>query len=216
MSNFLRRAQMTKVIDGEAFVTCQLKAFSKKSCCFAIMNHEPPQRLLILIAGLPGSGKTTIAEALAAKVGGLHINSDNMRIQMELQGHYAALDKQIVYQAMADAVSTGLCSMPPRPVIADSTFVKADLRKSFETLARQADCPFFWVWVWASPEETEKRMKQKRQYSEADFSVYLKLKEVLDHPAGRYLHIRTDQLDVDACVRWILRYIHTSLQILQP
>ena len=39
----------------------------------------------ILIFGLPGSGKTTLAEPLAKLLGGVHINADEVRKQYE--GH---------------------------------------------------------------------------------------------------------------------------------
>ena len=39
----------------------------------------------ILIFGLPGSGKTTLAKPLAELIGGVHLNADNIREMYE--GH---------------------------------------------------------------------------------------------------------------------------------
>ena len=48
-----------------------------------VLNGETSMKILIF--GLPGSGKTTLAEPLAKLLGGVHINADEVRKQYE--GH---------------------------------------------------------------------------------------------------------------------------------
>ena len=58
--------------------------------------------MLILISGLPGSGKTTLASAFSAKTGAHHLNSDLLRQELGLMGHYDPKDKEKVYASLLD------------------------------------------------------------------------------------------------------------------
>jgi len=54
----------------------------------------------ILIMGLPGSGKTTLAEALAKKINAVHLNADAMRNRVWVDLGFEYADRLIQAQRM--------------------------------------------------------------------------------------------------------------------
>ena len=54
----------------------------------------------ILIMGLPGSGKTTLAQALAKKIGAVHLNADTMRNRVWVDLGFEYADRLIQAQRM--------------------------------------------------------------------------------------------------------------------
>ena len=99
--------------------------------------------MLILIAGLPGSGKTSLAKALAKNYGAVHFNSDQIRREMGLWGKYRDEDKARVYEELLartrGALATG------HLVVVDSSFYRASLRNPFEPLAEQNGQQPLWI-----------------------------------------------------------------------
>ena len=56
----------------------------------------------ILIMGLPGSGKTTLAQALAKRIGAVHLNADTMRNRVWTDLGFAYADRLIQAQRMGN------------------------------------------------------------------------------------------------------------------
>ena len=56
--------------------------------------------MLIMITGLPGTGKTTYAMKLAKSIEAIHLNSDIVRAQIGKRGHYDKASKAAVYNEM--------------------------------------------------------------------------------------------------------------------
>ena len=52
--------------------------------------------MLVLIVGLPGTGKTTFAVELAREIGGAHLNSDIIRTSLGQRGKYDIASKAAV------------------------------------------------------------------------------------------------------------------------
>jgi predicted kinase len=128
-----------------------------------LMLRERPARV-IAIGGLSGSGKTTIAEALAAHVGAPPgariIESDRIRKQM----HGAAPETRLpenayrpevsgrVYREMAWRASPILSE--GSSVVADAVFDNAVNRELIEKAARKASASFVGVWLRADPQSS--------------------------------------------------------------
>lgn len=157
--------------------------------------------MLILIAGLPGSGKTTLARAIAKKYGASHFNSDQLRREMGLWGSYRPEDKARVYEELLrrsrQALSEG------KPVVVDSTFYKASLRKTFEELAAACGQKPMWVFATAPDTVLRKRVSKPRPDSEADESVLEKIKAAYEPLEMPHLTIYTSKSSVAATVRQV-------------
>lgn len=161
--------------------------------------------MLILIAGLPGTGKTTIARAFAAHSGAAHFNSDAIRQQLGLMGKYGPEDKQAVYDELLAQARAAL--LRGQRVVVDSTFFKESIRAPFRQLAADCGQPLYWVEVQASEQTLRQRLKQDRPDSEADFEVYQKIRRQFEPlPEGRLL-VDTDQDSPESAAVKIQAYL---------
>lgn len=148
--------------------------------------------MLILIAGMPGTGKTTIARAFAALYGAVHFNSDAMRQELGLMGHYAPADKEKVYTALLE--HTGEVLKEGRNVVVDSTFFRASVRQPFMTLAASCGVPVKWVEIKAKETTLRERLNRPRADSEADFKVYEKIRDQFEPLPEDRLVIWSDEV----------------------
>jgi predicted kinase len=134
--------------------------------------------MLILISGLPGSGKSTVARAYVARYGGTHINSDLVRGDLGLRGQYAPGDKEKVYAAMLSKIRTVLAA--GGVAVVDSTFYKKAIRAPFEAVAQDLGLPVVRIQVRAEEALIRRRLQTPRPDSEADFSVYEKIRDAFE------------------------------------
>lgn len=134
--------------------------------------------MIIIVCGLPGTGKSTFAEALAAAIGAPHLNTDRVRDALGRRGHYSPEAKVGIYEALLDETRKALAS--EEHVVVDGTFSKKELRDPFLALAREWNLKVQWIEITAPEEIVKRRVSQKRAYSEADFAVYQKVKAEYD------------------------------------
>ena len=100
---------------------------------------------LILLCGLAGSGKTTIALAIAAKVQRcVHIETDAVR-EMVAKPYYASGESRFVYQT---AISIAEQALKHRfDVVLVATFGREEFRR--EAISRLGELCESWLTVWA-------------------------------------------------------------------
>ena len=92
---------------------------------------------IILIIGLPGTGKTTFSKILATELKAYHLNSDMVRQEIGKKGQYDDASKAEVYEELLKRTSQYLKNQ--KTVILDATLYKKDLRKPYLALAKKYD-----------------------------------------------------------------------------
>lgn len=147
--------------------------------------------MLILIMGLPGTGKTTVARALAGKMKAVHLNSDIVRRELGKRGAYRPADKDVVYRELYRRTETGL--QGGRDVIVDSTFFKKSIRDPYFRLAERYGVPVQLIVLRAEEETLKERLAKPRPDSEADFAVYRKIKAAYEAPEPPFLELHSDR-----------------------
>lgn len=153
-----------------------------------------PRPALIITHGLPGSGKTSIAQTALEHYGAIRIRSDVERKRLyglgALEGSrscfgeslYSAEATQRTYARLHDLARALLGY--GFPVIVDAAFLRHGERAHFRDLARQMNVPFA---IAAMPADLpllrgriERRTAQGNDASEADLAVLEKLVAVVE------------------------------------
>jgi predicted kinase len=161
------------------------------------------QAMLVVVLGLPGTGKTTFAQALALALGARHFNTDIIRDELGMRGQYSETDKQRVYQMMESGAVQAL--KDNLSVVVDGTFYLPPLRQSIQQIGQRHRIPVFWILVQAPEDLVKKRLSKKRAYSEADYEVYLKIKT--SWAPLEYKHLALESEDLEAMVEKALSYL---------
>lgn len=164
-----------------------------------------PTPVPTVITGLPGTGKTTLAQALAAHLSIAHFNTDKLRMEMGLCGRYDEATKAQVYDELYKMVQRTLAAN--ESVIVDATMYKKAARDRFRTLAAKADVPIVWIETRAAEPIIKQRVSKSRPYSEADYGVYQKIKGVYEPLEGAFLPLHTDQVTLRDMVKRATDYI---------
>lgn len=126
--------------------------------------------MIILVAGLPGSGKSYFAERLAERLDAVYINSDRVRIALQATGKYSTADKLLVYKEMLLQATRAL--EQKSRVVVDATFYHHTMREMFLRIADGYSVDIRVIEVVADEALIRRRLQKPRKYSEADYKVY--------------------------------------------
>jgi aminoglycoside phosphotransferase family enzyme/predicted kinase len=133
---------------------------------------------LILVSGLPGTGKSTLSRSLAERAHFEVIRSDVVRKEIfaeESSGQtsslYTSNRTQQIYDECLERARRLL--QIGRRVIVDATFQREQDRQNFLQLAIECGARAVWLECVASPEITKQRIEARHgDASDADWSVY--------------------------------------------
>lgn len=146
-----------------------------------------PTPALVVIAGLSGTGKSTIAASLSERTGWVHLNSDRTRKQLagmdptarpapgaETAHLYSPDFSARTYRALFDAAASALAA--GRGVVVDATFVRRVDRDSARELARRHGVPVLFIECRCTDAEVRRRIaariRDDRDASDATWAVY--------------------------------------------
>jgi aminoglycoside phosphotransferase family enzyme/predicted kinase len=152
---------------------------------YAVLARDlilPPEPRLIAIGGMSGTGKTTVARALAARIGpapgAIHLRSDVERkamygakpVQPLGEDAYAPDVSLAVYERLT--AKAGAILRARHAVILDATFLRPEYREPLETLARSLGIGFQPVWLRADADQMIRRVTARRgDASDADAEI---------------------------------------------
>ena len=162
-------------------------------------RKRPP--LVILLAGLPGTGKSTLARKLARRYRIEHISTDSVRKRIFRdvrrntfgRGSYSNKQRMVVY----DTIYYVLYTLLKHGVgcVLDGTFYQEKLRSKVGRICARFDAKFILVMVDCPEELIDKRFEERekrsrRTLSDADKQIYERFKKLFE--PTRLPHIEID------------------------
>ena len=161
--------------------------------------------MIIIVFGLPGTGKTTFAKGLSRLLGAAHINSDQVRHASRKRGMYDFNVKQQVYEEMFDLMERALESRDT--VVLDATFFKESLRN--RVLQHPCACHTLVVFIEITADEAEiaGRSSHKRRYSETDRAVQEGVKRDFEPMEMDHLVLDSSAYSLEQMLEQALSYL---------
>jgi predicted kinase len=209
-------AQQTDELRSEA-----LRGEARSYLARALSLLQPSPPCLVAVGGLSGTGKTTLAYALAPQLGAAPgarvLRTDVLRKRLAGVAPETPLARQAytqqagaaVYAAQLAQVRAALtCG---RAVIADAVFARPEERAAMAALAHELDVPFAGLWLHAPAATLEHRVDARRgDASDADVAV---VRQQATYETGR---IEWTTLDAGGDPASILRRAQDVLRTLLP
>jgi len=147
--------------------------------------------MILIFFGLPATGKTYLSELAAREFDAVHLNTDIIRKELNLQGKYDEHSKQMVYDHMLEQMVHH--AQNNQNIIVDGTFQKEEHRNQYLQKARELNQELYFIELRAKEQTIKERMKSDRSHSEADFQVYKNLKRSFEHKKEPHLILWTDE-----------------------
>ncbi len=150
---------------------------------------------LVLMCGLSGSGKSTVARQLVQAAGAIRIRSDVERKRRAdpADAAYSEAATRRTYARLARAVRPALAA--GFPVIVDAAFLRAGHRRHFRTIARRLGVPFEILHCEADDAVSRRRLEARERAgldpSEATVATWLSQKNWAEPLSARESAVTT-------------------------
>ncbi len=160
--------------------------------------------MIVIVLGLPGSGKSYFASRLAKMINADYINSDRVRKEMFKSRTYSEQEKAAVYNEMLEKMKEAVSQR--RNLVLDATFHKNETRNIF-IQGMKGKGKIFFIEVWADENIAGVRLKESRTYSEADFEVYKLIRQHWEPLIERHLLLESTDENIDKMLQKAAEYL---------
>jgi predicted kinase len=165
--------------------------------------------MIVIVFGLPGSGKSYFASRLAIEISAEYINSDRERKKMFAKRTYSLEEKLSVYEKMLSQMRQAL--KENKNEVLDATFYKHDIRKKFIDEASKSGTIIF-IEVEAKESLIRARLNRKREDSEADYNAYKIVRSQWEPMHKEHLKLESTDDNIADMLKQAVKYIEMNRQ----
>lgn len=155
---------------------------------------EPVARpVLIVVSGLPGTGKTYFSRNLAERIPLVTLESDVLRKALFPEPAYSPEESSMLFRAVHFLIA-GLLKKGISLVL-DATNLSEHYREYLYNIAEQLKVKLILIYLEASPEVVSERLKARHEEAEnrsdADWAIYQKMKPTVEKIKRKHYVINT-------------------------
>ena len=149
--------------------------------------------MIVLFCGLPGVGKTSLANKLAPLINAIVLSTDKIRKELISKPTYTKEEKRLIYDVML-LVARYLHDAAGIHCILDATFnTEKSRRTAIEKLVNISSDQIYIVECICPEDVVISRLKaRKADYSDADIDIYRKMKQLYEPVKELERHIVID------------------------
>jgi aminoglycoside phosphotransferase family enzyme/predicted kinase len=159
--------------------------------------------MIIVVFGLPGSGKSYLAQHLSRMLHAVYITSDAVRKELFMHPSYSEKEKKMVYDEMLKRIAE---SEFHKEVVVDATLSDIRIRQEFISKVKDI-APVYFIEVTADEVLIKQRLSNSRNNSDADFEVYEKTKSTWQPFAEPHLVLHSKNDNITEMLEAISDYI---------
>jgi len=178
---------------------------------FGQLPAPQAQPAIIVVSGLPGTGKSYFCRRLAERQPFLILESDALRKLLFPAPSYSASEStrlfRTIYYLIEELLRKGI------PVILDATNLEERHRERIYNIAERLNARLIMVRVEAPPELVQKRLqaraakKNMEDSSDADWTVYQKMKTTVQQISRNHFTVDTSR-DITPVIDKIIREVN--------
>lgn len=145
--------------------------------------------MLVVVCGLPGAGKTTVAADVVDRLDAVRVRTDVVRKDLFDDPEYSTAETDAVYRAVRDRADAVLAG--DDHVVLDGTYRERAFREPAYELAGEHDVDCVVLKVEADDDVVRERIRKREDdASDADVSIY-------EHYRDQFDSIQVDHVVVD-------------------
>ena len=164
---------------------------------------------VLMLAGLPGSGKSTFAREVTARYPFLVMETDRLRKTLVVEPQYTPEEHRRVFRSchrlIAEFLGQGY------PVLFDATNIARRSRRPVFAIARRYNAPVAVVAVSAPLEVVRERLRRREAgldpetWSDAGFEIYSRMAPAWEPVNGLHIEVDTSR-DIAPALRQVLEW----------
>lgn len=161
--------------------------------------------MIVVVCGLPGTGKTTIAKKLAPVINAIVLSTDKIRKELIPNPTYQKEERALIFDVMI--LLAKYLHSADKNCILDATFNKEYSRNQVKNDLKVSEDQFFVVECICPEKIILSRLENRKDdYSDADIFVYRQMKKIYEPITSKHITIDTS-LDSDYNVKLIYKFI---------
>ena len=161
--------------------------------------------MIIIVFGLPGSGKSFFAFHLANSLNAKYLNTDQVRREMYANRTYSTKEKMTGYDVMLEKTREAV--EKKIDLVLDGTFYKKTIRRKFQNEVGGKDAIQF-IEVIADENSIRARLAKPRILSEADLNIYKKIKNEWEPMREHHLIINSTNENIEKMMKEAEDYLY--------